>query len=249
MKNYKNVLVSALFLAGVLGSTVAIAASEEAMGGKVAVTTVLAVAPSKSSVKNADPVIFVRSVVDEVLQVLNTNQSAIQNDFPKILRAIKKILEPKVDIETMARFVVARDIWAAASRPDQEKFEAVLMDFVVNLYGGAFKNYNKQKVDVLPFRGDWHTLNRLQVNTVIRNNENSAGDVLVAFILGRATANSPWLFQDLSVNNSVDLLTSVQQQIQEITRKLQAEQTAKTVIKLSVLTDMIDQHNKDNGGV
>ena len=208
--------------------------------------------PATSVTNNASssqvaPQAFVQNVVSEVLQILQANpilasgSSPASTNIAAALPQIVTVLSTAIDLKTMSEFLVPPAIWNAASQGDQNAFELALLNFMANLYGSALAAYNPQQYQVIvnPPRGNYANQSRIQINSTIVNNANSAGNVEVAFIL-ESVGNS-WQFLDFSINNSLSVASNVQAQIQSIIQNLQSNSS--TPIPLSALTAIIVKHN------
>lgn len=246
MKNHKKLLAVTVL------STMLNLAVAATSGGPATPVAPSATAAAPAACALTDPQAFTKKVINQITDVLLVvNAPGANMSTADKVEKIKAVLAPVTDINTMTSFVVPADILAAASVDDRKKFNDTFLNFMVVLYLGALNSYDPKlyEIQVYPLRGvDWTKMDRVQVNTVIINKQNSSGNVIVSFVLAKSGCN--WLFQDLSVNNSLSVLSNVQQQIQDIIRQMQSnnKDASQKTIQLSALNDMIAQHNQKNIG-
>ena len=244
MKVRKKNSFKILLLTSLLCSGVAFSQSSSTTTTASSTTPVMNNSPSAQ----VDPQVFVNDVVKQVLAILQSHQTPASGSSPAstnvaaALPLITNVLSSSIDLTTMSTFLVPPQIWNSASQTDRKAFENALLNFMAILYSGALAAYNPQQYQVVvyPYRGSFANQGRIQINSTIINNANSAGNVAVAFVL-ESVGNS-WMFLDFAINGSLSVASNVQAQIQSIIQNLQTQNS--TPPALSALTAIIVQHNQ-----
>lgn len=179
-----------------------------------------------------NPQTFVQGTVDQVLNILQADAAEMTSNFPKVQQDIADYLRPLIGIEMMSKFVVPGPLWSSASSTDQLAFQVAFFYYIVNTYSSAFQQYSplQQLIQVFPSR-TWQCgqTNNLQLNLMIVNSANSAGNIPISFVL-MPNGNS-WLLIDFIVSN-VDAISNIQSQIQGM-----------NAVTLAALTIAIRNHN------
>ncbi len=195
-------------------------------------TTPVAATAVVASCAQQNPQNFIQGTVDQVLNILQADAAEMTSNFPKIQQDIANYLQPLIGIQVMSQFVVPGPLWSGASVSDQTAFQSAFFNYIVNTYSSAFQQYSpqQQSIQVFPPR-TWQCgqTNNVQVNLLIVNKANSAGNIPISFIL-MPNANS-WLLIDFIVSN-VDAISNIQSQIQSM-----------NAATLAALTVAISNHN------
>jgi len=102
-------------------------------------------APSFAATTSAEDEVkkFINNVGNQVISI------AAEKNIPesRVLTKIVSLVERSIDLEWIARFVLAKN-YKTATPQEIERFTKLYRDFMINTYGVKFKNYNGRKFDV-----------------------------------------------------------------------------------------------------
>ena len=102
-------------------------------------------APSFAATTSAEDEVkkFINNVGNQVISI------AAEKNIPesRVLTKIVSLVERSIDLEWIARFVLAKN-YKTATPQEIERFTKLYRDFMINTYGVKFKNYNRRKFDV-----------------------------------------------------------------------------------------------------
>jgi phospholipid transport system substrate-binding protein len=113
------------------------------------------------------PMALLKQSTVEILAVLKSNQSILKSK-PEFLEAeIRRIVVPKFDLTSMAQSVVGRRHWQEASSAQQQAFIREFTNLVISVYAAPLEDYNGDRVQFLPMRGEIGDQSRVVVQTVI----------------------------------------------------------------------------------
>ena len=145
----------------------------------------------------SSPLDMLQTTSQQMISELKTNQSTIKSDPKRVYSIVNKVLIPHVDREEMARAVVGRVAWNAATPADQQEFIKQFTHMLVNTYAAALASYTDQKVVFSPIRGGWENQQQLEVQSQIIQSGGPA--IPVSYHL--ALENQQWMVTDFSVDN------------------------------------------------
>ena len=220
MKPYRIPFLKTLILVSALSSSLVFA--------EAAVSPVDSTAPVVVACTWADPVTETKIMVAKLLEVLNKDQSAINNNFAQVEKDISTILSPSIDIGKIAAFVAPGPLMRSATPEENKEFEKVLLAFFINSYSTAFKSFNdKVRVTVNPLRPGMDQKDTVQINTVVVVDEsgNPNSMIPVALVLSRDKEACQWKYVDFVVDN-ISAVSNVQSQIFAMKVKTLVELTA-----------------------
>lgn len=113
------------------------------------------------------PVAMLKQTSDRLLHALNQHDAEIRRNHDALYRIVQQVLVPRVDKEGMARLVVGRAYWNAATSAQKANFIEEFTHLVVRTYAVALTSYDQQQVRFFPLRQDIAGKQRLQVNTLV----------------------------------------------------------------------------------
>ncbi|MFI4954987.1 MAG: phospholipid-binding protein MlaC [Gammaproteobacteria bacterium] len=150
---------------------------------------------------------MLKDVTTQMTSTLTAEQAAIKKDPNEIVKIVDKIILPHIDIEDMARGVLARH-WRAATPQQRLDFQNAFETWAVLSYSAAFLHYTNQQIEfgkVLPIgnKGD-----REQINTLIKQ----ASGPSIAVNYRMVNKNGAWKVYDINVEN-VSLVNSFRSQV------------------------------------
>jgi phospholipid transport system substrate-binding protein len=116
-------------------------------GWILAVVLMLAAVPLQA----AQSIQLVEGAINSVLETLRADQARAENDPAFVLEVIEREVFPLVDIDGMARLILARH-WRDADSEQRERFTVAFRDTLLNAYGVRLAEYLDRNVMVIPLR-------------------------------------------------------------------------------------------------
>lgn len=116
-------------------------------GWILAVVLMLAAVPLQA----AQSIQLVEDAINSVLETLRADQARAENDPAFVLEVIEREVFPLVDIDGMARLILARH-WRDADSEQRERFTVAFRDTLLNAYGVRLAEYLDRNVMVIPLR-------------------------------------------------------------------------------------------------
>lgn len=142
MRNH-NVLIAALGLATVLGGMTA--AQAEPMTSRPA----LMIEASAGAKADAGAQKFISGMADSAISFLGNDtysQDQKESEF-------RKLLKNSFDMKTIGRFALGR-YWNTATAQQQQEYQQLFENMVVDVYAARFSEYKGQKLEVSGARAD-----------------------------------------------------------------------------------------------
>lgn len=153
------------------------------------------------------PLHMLQTINENILMVLNKNQSQLKNNPGIIESAIKQYFLPHVDTTGMSRSVLGRQAWMKASLQEKAQFTHEFTQLVLRTYAGPLTNYAGEKVDFLPLKPSSNPA-FVQINSVIIRPNGQRIPVTYHLV---QNAQNEWKVYDLSVEG-ISLLNSFRNQ-------------------------------------
>ncbi len=116
-------------------------------GWILALVLMLAAVPLQA----AQSIQLVENAINSVLETLRADQARAENDPAFVLEVIEREVFPLVDIDGMARLILARH-WRDADSEQRERFTVAFRDTLLNAYGVRLSEYLEHNVVVIPRR-------------------------------------------------------------------------------------------------
>jgi phospholipid transport system substrate-binding protein len=107
----------------------------------------LAAAPLQA----AQSIQLVENAINGVLETLRADQARAESDPAFVLEVIEREVFPLVDVDGMARLILARH-WRDADAGQRERFTVAFRDTLLNAYGVRLADYLDRNVVVVPRR-------------------------------------------------------------------------------------------------
>lgn len=108
----------------------------------------------------------VQGAADELAAGLDGRKEELAENRDALYELIDKILLPRFDRRYAAQLVLGRH-WRDASDTERDEFIDAFYKSLVRKYGDGILNYDQDKMEILPFRGD-ETKPRTTVKTLVR---------------------------------------------------------------------------------
>ena len=156
---------------------------------------------------------LVRQTADQVLSKLQQERPQLKAHPGKIYGLVKDIILPHFDFKRMSQWVLGPK-WHRATPDQRQHFVAEFRDMLVNTYGYALLQYENEKIQYLPTRGN-PASGRVEVRTQILQPEGTS--IPVNYLLFKKQGE--WKVFDLSIDG-VSLVSSYRnsfaEQIQQV---------------------------------
>ncbi len=95
----------------------------------------------------------------------NLKDESFLNDFSKVNRFVKEVIEPHTDFEKIAKLVVGK-YWKLATKDEKAAFQAEFKTLLVRTYSRAFVGFDDWTMQFLP----------LNMETAVKTAKTKAGD-------------------------------------------------------------------------
>ncbi len=139
----------------------------------LALTVTLAAMPVNGEEQSPQEVI--ESAVQLLADRMDGRQEELAADRQALYALIDEILLPRFDRKFAAQFVLAKH-WRSATEAQRERFIEAFYQALVRRYADGLLEFEQDKVEVLPFRGDL-TKKRTKVRSTVQLNDGSKVDV------------------------------------------------------------------------
>ena len=153
-----------------------------------------AAAESKPDIVEA-PDAVVQQVATLLDQAIEGRRDELGNDKEALYELIGGILLPRFDRRYAAQLVLARH-WRTASEEQRNQFIDAFYINMMHLYAEAILEFNLDRLEVFPFRGD-ATKKRVTVKTTMRLDDGTKVPVNYAMIKRKAG----WQMFDVTIEN------------------------------------------------
>lgn len=141
----------------------------------------------------ASPNDVVQSAADELAAGLDGRKDELAANRDKLYALIDRILLPRFDRRYAAQLVLGRH-WRDASEKDRSDFINAFYRSLVRKYGDGILNYDQDRVEILPFRGDENE-KRTTVKTIVRLDDGTKVPVNYALV----KRNDDWKLFDVTI--------------------------------------------------
>lgn len=158
------------------------------------------------------PMRLMDQVTQQTLTELKKNQATLQTNPKVVYSIIHRILLPHVDLQEMSRLVLGREVWAAASPIEKQKFMMQFKLLLVRTYSSALAAYKNETVKFKPPRDQGGS--QVQVDSLIL--QEGGPSIPVSYRL--VFKNGQWKLYDLIVEG-VSLVESYRAQFAEAISK------------------------------
>ncbi|MBK7237228.1 MAG: ABC transporter substrate-binding protein [Sterolibacteriaceae bacterium] len=107
--------------------------------------------PGLAVAQNAAPDALVKTVTDEVLQIVRTDKAIQSGSTSRAIDLVEQKVLPHFDFMHMTRLAVGKD-WRSASPDQQKALAGEFKTLLVRTYSNALTSYKDQAVDFKPFK-------------------------------------------------------------------------------------------------
>jgi len=170
-----------------------------------------AAALSLSAHAQQGPDALVKSVTQEVVQILKTDPK-VQSDQARLRELIETKLVPNFDFQRMTALAMGRN-WRQATPEQQKLLTDNFRTLLVRTYSGALNQYRDQTIDFKPLRADANATDVLVRTEVVR-----PGQPAVQIDYGMEKKDGTWKAYDVIVGG-VSLVTNYRDEFAEQVRQ------------------------------
>jgi len=159
------------------------------------------------------PDALVRSVADDVLKIVQSDQALREGDNARMAKLIEEKIVPHFDFERMTRLAVGRP-WREASPAQRQTLIDEFRTLLVRSYSAAYSTYKQIVIDVKPLKVQ-PTEDDVQVRTEIKL-PGGAPPLKVDYSMVKA--NADWKVYDVVVDG-VSMVTTYRNTFADEVRK------------------------------
>lgn len=135
----------------------------------------------------------IQSATDELAVELDGRKEQLANNKAELYAMIDKILLPRFDQRYAAQLVLGKH-WRSASAEQRDKFIDVFYGSLLRKYADGVLEFNQDRVQLLPFRGD-ETKDRTTVKSIVQLDDGTK----VPVNYGMVRRDSGWLMFDVTI--------------------------------------------------
>jgi len=139
------------------------------------------------------PVTVIERGAEELGQKLEGRRDELRNDKKALYALIDEMLLPRFDREYAARLVLGRH-WRTANEQQRQRFIAAFYQALLQRYADGVLEYDPNKVEILPYRGD-DSEERTTVRTTVILDDGTKVPVNYALV----RRDSGWLMFDVQI--------------------------------------------------
>ena len=135
----------------------------------------------------------VQEAADELAQAIEGRKDQLANDPAALHALIDEILLPRFDRQYSAQLVLGKH-WRTADAGQRDRFVDAFYRSLLRRYSDGVLEYDQNKVEVLPFRGD-ESEPRVVVRTIVSLEDGTA----VPVNYGLVRRDAGWLMFDVTI--------------------------------------------------
>ena len=151
------------------------------------------------------PDALIKSVSDEVLQIVRTDKAIQAGDMKRISEVVDAKMLPHVNFNRMTALAVGRD-WRSATPQQQADMSAEFKTLLVRSYAGALSNYRDQQIVFKPFK-----MKPEETDVLVRNEVRQPGAQPVSIDYNVMKMPEGWKIYDVAVAG-VSLVTNYREE-------------------------------------
>jgi len=136
---------------------------------------------------------IIQSAADELAVELNGRKAELAENRAELYSVIDKVLLPRFDRRYAAQLVLGRH-WRTASADQRDKFIDVFYGSLLRKYADGVLEFDQEKIEMLPFRGD-ETKARVTVKSVVQLENGTK----VPVNYGLVRRDAGWLMFDVTI--------------------------------------------------
>ena len=171
------------------------------------------------SQQNNSPVKMLRAVSTHAIDQLKQDKKGLTSSKQvplKIHHIINNVLLSHVDLDSMSRAVLGRNVWEKASDKQKARFKVQFNNLVINTYASALTTFDKNRIKFFPIRGGYKGKTSVPVNSQV--DAPGAPPLPVVYHLERKK-DGKWLVYDLSVDG-ISLVQSYKAQFATVIQQV-----------------------------
>ncbi len=130
----------------------------------------LAICP-QAIAQQESPADVIQSAVQQFAEKMDSRQEELAEDRQALYALIDEILLPRFDRKFAAQVVLAKH-WRTASSAQRERFIEAFYQALLRRYADGLLEFDRERVNVLPFRGDANKP-RARVKSTVQLNDGS----------------------------------------------------------------------------
>jgi phospholipid transport system substrate-binding protein len=155
--------------------------------------TVLAILVLCSSAFAQSPNDIIQSAADELATELDGRKAELAENRSELYAVIDKVLLPRFDRRYAAQLVLGKH-WRTANAEQRDKFIDVFYGSLLRKYSDGVLEFDQDKVELLPFRGD-ESKARVTVKSIVQLESGTK----VPVNYGLVRRDSGWLMFDVTI--------------------------------------------------
>ncbi len=159
----------------------------------VGLLAVSAIAYGLSAIAADSPNKLVEDAIAELAKTLDGRKEELAADRGALHALIDDMLLPRFDRKYAAQLVLGQH-WRAASEKQRQRFIDAFYNALVRKYADGVLEFEQDKIEVLPFRGD-ATKQRTMVKTIVKLNDGTKVPVNYGLVM----RDSGWLIFDVTI--------------------------------------------------
>lgn len=145
------------------------------------------------SSRDLSPNDLVEAAIVEIAAGLDGRKEELAEDRDALLEMINAILLPRFDRKYAAQLVLGKH-WRTANAEQRERFIDALYNSLLSKYADGVLEFEHDRIDVFPFRGD-ASKQRTMVRSIVRLNDGSKVPVNYGLVM----RESGWLMFDVTI--------------------------------------------------
>jgi phospholipid transport system substrate-binding protein len=101
----------------------------------------------------SQPEKLVRDTTNEVLERLEANKAALDENPDRVAKLVGELVLPHFDFRAMSQMVLAQN-WRRASTEQRERFVAAFRGLLIHTYGSSLSEYSGQRIAFKPMHSN-----------------------------------------------------------------------------------------------
>ena len=186
-------------------------------GAALMLATSLVCGPSAAQATVNNPQKMVENTTHELLNRFAKDRSEIEKHPDELYHLVNDIVVPHFDFVHMSHWVLGRRAWSEMDRKEKTRFVLAFRELLVRTYATALLQYQDQKIDFLPLRGDPSS-----GHVEVRSKVKESGGQSIAINYSVHQRHGEWKVYDVNVDG-ISLLSNY--------RSSFADEISKTSVK------------------
>lgn len=187
-----------------------------------AILTAFVLLATSLAAQAQDPTAVIQSASDQLATELDGRKDELAANRAELYAMIDRILMPRFDRRYAAQLVLGRH-WRNASEAQRTRFISAFYNSLLRRYADGVLEFNQDRVEILPFRGDL-SQPRTTVKTIVTMNDGT--DVPVDYAMVKR--DQGWLMFDVVIEG----ISYVRNYRTELNSQIQASSLDDVIAKL-----------------